>query len=148
MRESKKLMITFFSLLTCCTPNTKDVEKNAFKMPDPRLTDYRTDNAMVQKAIEEARDYLAIREQGVSLSYWYLADTKVNVDTVLLMIKHADYYSELKRLHEAKERESELLKKGDSTFILYVPPNGNWSGRDRTILYLIKEESIVDILDQ
>ncbi len=69
-----------------------------------------------------------------------------SMDTVMLLINHEDYYIEWRKMKEEDERQR-MLKKKDDDFIeyLFVIPTGNWSGKDRAILYLIKSDSLIDI---
>ena len=147
----RQISVTIFGLLTIllsCKPENKETTNN-FQIPDQRLIDFDTSDTIIRRAVISARDYLTTKERDTNINNFYLDSLYVKSDTVILLVNHADYYIEWRKMKEEQERQKQLRAKGDTVFtFLYGPPAGNWSGKDRAILYLIKADSIIDILYQ
>ena len=146
----KQISQIFFGLLTflmACKVDKKNVT-DQFPIPDPRLVDYDTSDINIKRAITKTKDYLAIKETDVNLTDFYLDSLYVKRDTIVLMINHIDAYEIWRAMKEDEKRQKEMEARGDALIEIYVPPTGNWSGRDRAILYLVKKDSIIDVLYQ
>lgn len=135
------------TLLLACKAEKTTVTDN-FPIPDPRLVDFDTTDTNIQRAITKARDYLSVLEKDTNISDFYLDSLYVTSDTIVIMINHVDYYDTWRALKQDEKRQKELEAKGDTLIEIFAPPTGNWSGRDRAILYLIKKDSIIDVLYQ
>lgn len=148
MKQISQIAFGLLTLLLACKVDKSKPTDN-FPIPDPRLVDFDPPDSMLRRATRKVRDYLTIKENNVDIKDFYLDSAYIKADTVILMINHVDYYKEWRLMKEDEKRQKELKAKGDTIKeILWVPPTGNWSGRDRTILYLIKKDSIIDILYQ
>jgi hypothetical protein len=148
----RQISIAIFGLLTIlvsCRQSASKETTDSFQIPDPRLVDVDTADIVIRRAIIRTRDYLTTKERDTNINDFYLDSLYVKTDTVILLINHADYYVEWRQMMEELKRQKELRAKGDSTFeFLYGPPAGNWSGKDRAILYLTDADSIIDVLYQ
>lgn len=148
MKKISQITFGLLTLLFACNVDKPKTTDN-FPIPDPRLVDFDPSDSIIKRATIKVRDYLTTTEDKVNINDFYLDSAYVKADTIILMINHVDYYVEWRLMKEEEKRQKELKARGDTiTEILWVPPIGNWSGRDRTILYLIKKDSIIDILYQ
>ena len=138
-----------------CKTNTEQGEKTLSSEPDkvtisdPRLIDFRTEEPNLKKALERVIKY--ITEKEGEIQNFYLDSLYMKEDTVILQINHVDYYSVLAQAEKERKRIEELEKEDNNEEfieILFLPPTGNWSGKDRTLLYLIEKDSLIDILYQ
>ena len=154
MRVQPNLIIGTLLILSSCATDKRPSDygpleiPDPIEIPDPKLVDYNSDNLIVMRAVEKARGYLEQHEKGTNMTEFYLQKVEVKADTIVLMINHADYYVEVAYQKAGEERMKRQEENGDTLILLYVPPTGNYSGMDRTILYLIKQDSIIDILYQ
>lgn len=130
------LLLLFALFLGCKSNNEKSIER--LSITDPKLVEFETTDTIVKQAVIKAINYLSKEENKTDIKDFYLNEIKIHQDTIKLMINHADYYL-VKQMMEEEEKTDEFL---------WMPPTGNWSGKDRTILYLTKKDSIIDVLDQ
>jgi hypothetical protein len=111
--------------------------------------DFDPSDVVIKRATIKVQDYLTIKESHSDINDFYLDSIYVKRDTIILMINHADYYIEWRMMKEEESRQKDLRERGDTELeVLWAPPTGNWSGKDRTILYLSKTDSIIDVLYQ
>jgi hypothetical protein len=138
-------LLTF--LLACKSDRNESADD--FLIPDPRLLDFITSDTNVKRAIAKTVDHLTKEESGTKMSDFYLDSISIKSDTIILMINHADYYTEWRLMKAEEKRQKELKERGDTLIeVMWVPPTGNWSGKDRAIIYLTKKDSIIDMLYQ
>lgn len=53
------------------------------------------------------------------------------------------------KVNKELDRIEALEESGDSAVDnVYISSTGNWSGKDRALLYLTKEDSLIDVLYQ
>lgn len=148
MRKIPKIIFGVLTIFLSCKTD-KDKTTDNFPIPDPKLVDFDTSDIVIKRATIKVRDYLTLKEGDTSINDFYLDSVYVKMDTIILLINHADYYVEWRMMKEEESRMMQLEGRGDTLVeALWVPPTGNWSGRDRTILYLHKMDSIIDILYQ
>jgi len=147
MRQHILLFFGLFAILLACKTD-KEIGTEEFSIPDPRLVDFDTSSTQIQHAVGKVRDYLAMKEKDVSVNTFYLDSLYTKGDTIVMKIVHVDYYEVLRQMKEEEGIRKEAAARGDTNVQLWIPPSGNWSGRDRTIRYLIKKDSIIDGLYQ
>lgn len=138
-------LLTF--LIACGADKSESADD--FSIPDPSILDFKTSDTNVNLAISKTLDYLNKVESDTELKDFYLDSVNVKPDSIVLMINHAEYYLEWRLMKEEEKKQNDLKEK-ENTIIeeIWIPMTGNWSRKDRTIIYLITKDSIIDILNQ
>lgn len=148
MRQISQVFFGLVFILLACKADKRNMMEE-FSIPDPRLMDYSTSDININRAITKISAYLVMKERDIDINDFYLDSLYMKSDTIVVMINHFDFYKTWHDMKQEEKRQKQLKARGDTLIeILFLPPSGNWSGRDRTILYLIKKDSIIDILDQ
>lgn len=110
---------------------------------------YWSNDSTESKAIQKIRKYLMKNEADVPVSEFFIDTVERKKDSIVVHINHYDYYVELDQSKKEAGRIKKLEEEGVSEIDLeYVPPTGNWSGRDRIMLYLPFRDSLIDLLYQ
>ncbi len=149
MFSVRRLQLALFTLLLVfhsCGPQA--TESKSLVIPDPKLIEYKTTDGVLAKAVARAQEYLKIKEGGDFISDFYLDSIFVRGDTVELWINHKRHYEVLEYFNKELAKEREAAARGDTLIAINPPPTGNWSGKDRAILYMTKTDSLVDLLVQ
>lgn len=113
------------------------------------ITGHEGESAVESKAIERIKNYLVKNEPEVSIDEFFVDKIEQKGDTVVVHVHHYNYYVELAKVNKEFDRIKSFEERGDSTIgSIYIPPTGNWSGKDRALFYLIKKDSLIDMLYQ
>src|SRR5690606_29631149 len=109
------------------------------RMPT-NLAEYSSQDSVVQKSIDRIKDHIAQSEPNERIADFFVDQVERKLDTVVVYLNHVDYYVERDKVDKEFARIDSLKKQGADSLIgnIYVPPTGNWSGKDRMILYLTK----------
>ena len=139
-------LILTTTLLSC--GNNKLKKGDPIKTGKP-IEAYYGNDSLEMKAIQRIKEYLVENEPQVTLAEFYVDTIQGKQDTIVVFVRHYDYYVERDRADKGLARIKRLEEQGATEIdSIYVPPTGNWSGMDRTMLYLVKKDSLIDILYQ
>lgn len=150
MRVLPLAILQLMILLSCRNIDNQEVgRKDSVKTP-VNLTEYSSQDSVVQKSIDRIKDYLAKGEPNEKIADFFVDHVELGLDTVVVYVKHIDYYIERDKVDKEFARIDSLKKQGADSLIgnINVPPTGNWSGKDRMILYLRKRDTLIDLLVQ
>ena len=147
MRIFFSIGMQFLVLIGCGTDNHRTTESKV--LTPSKIAEYNGRDAMESKAIERIKSYLIENEPEVNIKDFYVDKIETKADTVIVNVHHYNYYVVLHRITKETNRIKALESSSDSAvYNVYTPPTGNWSGKDRVLLYLTKEDSLIDVLYQ
>ena len=150
MRSSPLAIVQLVIFLSCQNAHSKeDGRKESIKTPT-NLAEYSSQDSVVQKSIDLIKDHLAQSEPNDRLNDFFVDRVERRQDTVVIYVNHIGYYVERDKVNKEFARIDSLKKQGADSLIgnIYVPPTGNWSGKDRMILYLMEKDTLIDLLSQ
>lgn len=140
------IIIQFLLLVSCGADKKVSVDK---VHTPPTIVEYNGESTVESKAIERIKNYLVKKDPEVSIDEFFVDKIEKKGDTVVVHVHHYNYYVELAKVNREFDRTKILEERGDSAVgRVYIPPTGNWSGKDRTIFYLIEKDSLIDMLYQ
>jgi hypothetical protein len=150
MKSLPLAIVQMMILLSCQNnQNQEDGRKESLKTA-PTLVEYSSQDSAVRKSIDRIKDHLAQSEPNDKLTDFFVERVERRQDTVVVFVNHIDYYIQRDKFEKEFVRIDSLKKLGADSLIgnVNVPPTGNWSGKDRMILYLTKKDTLIDLLAQ
>lgn len=126
-----------------------------YEVPQVSLNKFTGKNEVENQAIQRVKEYLVLKKINVDsffVSYVGYPDTTVNCNFLydghyyitisLTHQKTVDYLDSLEKIN------TKLSSKGGEWPLIIPPVTGNVSGKDRSICYYFRNDSIADILAQ
>lgn len=150
MRALPLAIVKLIILLSCRnTDNQEDGTIESVKMPTT-LAEYSSHDSVLQKSIDRIKDHLKQSSPNDRIADFFVDRVERRLDTVVVYVNHINYYVERDKVDKEFDRIDSLKKQGADSLIgnINVPPTGNWSGKDRMILYLTKRDTLIDLLSQ
>jgi hypothetical protein len=150
MRALPLAIVQLMILLSCRNIDNQEVRiRESVKTPT-NLAEYSSQDSVVRKTINRIKDHLAQSEPNDQITDFFVDKVERRLDTVVVYVNHIDYYLERDKVDREFARIDSLQRQGADSLIgiIYVPPTGNWSGKDRMIVYLTKGDTLIDLLVQ
>lgn len=130
------LCIFILLLINCCKSK---VDKDILAISDirfPLIMNFKSSDSLTNLALQMALDELKEKKEPIDSMFVTACDYDSMHNVIIFRIEHFDSF-----LLERK------LKLQDSPYG-QVPPSGNWSGHDRTMIYRLDDMVLNDIPDQ
>ncbi|MTI19788.1 hypothetical protein E1176_02015 [Fulvivirga sp. RKSG066] len=139
------LTIFISSVLISCN---KTIDKPIIYISDiefPLVSDFQSNDSLTFQAWKEVKNYLTKKDEPLDSMFITGTEYDSSEQFIVFYVTHFDSFL-LKRKLEIQDSINEANSNTDYNWA--VPPTGNWSGHDRTMIFRIQDEELSDLLVQ
>ena len=139
MRKIILYNLIFLAIISC----KSKVDEEVLKISDiefPLIMDFQTSDSLTNLALSMVKQELNKKKEPMDSMFITANEYDTLQNLVIFRITHFDSFLLKKKL--------EIQDSLNGYNMLRVPPTGNWSGHDRTMIYRVCDKELDDIIDQ
>lgn len=127
------LQVFLLLLVACDSPKNSKITETQLKVKDTKLLELNSTNPEFLHAIDKIKDYLIKLNVPIDSMYFVGVDS-ISIDHWEFRIIHYNNYLIQGDSEVEKRRIDSLEKLGVNEYYINIPPTGNRSGDDRTLV--------------